>query len=236
MTGVQIRIHNLTVNKKYSKRIVRLTRGICGLLTVCFSFGFGYVFSSSSWSEEISIARNKTLNLRGLASKEGNFEITTVSNSFLNPQTLFDQAYQVSESDHVLFSVGNIISKDLKGNKNFVCDAYSQVQFYFEADGIFQRGRPLSMKLYSSCEMDQENGFIGPFLIPTREILNSPLSKKKFSSSDGNVEIFFDNVNLARPRTWILREVIFQSNSLDQYRVEAQIPETEEESFFTIEF
>ena len=233
---------------------------ILGGGVICLSFGFGYKLSYSSWDEKVSISRHKSLYSRGLASVEGATKIETVSNSFLDSQNLFDQARHFSKDGKIIFYVGNLISKDLKGNKNFVCDVYSQVHFYFEADGIFQRGEPVTMTIHSSCKTDENNHSIGPFFIPVQEILKSSVSQKNFPTREEEVDtvnsdhsehihpkiqkhfsitdgdIFFNNIAISWPRSWILMEVTFQSASQDQYRVEARIPQTEDETFFTIDF
>ena len=219
--------------KKYLKRIFI---GICCILSLTVFYFIGYKTAFRAWNKDISISyrSSSSTSSRGLATNKGVREVVQVPSAvYLNPQSLFERA-QFSRKDNQLeVLIGNIISVDNKGNKNFVCQVFSKVTLHFEALGIFMKGERVSMDVTGDCVDDEEHQWIGPFIIPFQEILSSSFMNQSFHTSHG--EIRFDNVSLQWPKSWILKGVLFESAD-GQYRVPARIPQTEEEDFFSIEF
>lgn len=203
-------------------------------LALTLVYIFGYKTAFHSWNEKISISYiSHKKNSRGPAANQGEREVATVSNIiYTNPQSLFDRAYAASSQEQITFFIGNIIVADKKGNKNFVCQTFPKIKLFFEAEGVFIKGEPISMAVLADCQSSGRHQFIGPFHIPSKQILQSPITQDIFSTPAG--DIHFQNAAIQWPQTWILRTVIFESDS-DQYRISAQIPETEDD-FFSIEF
>ena len=219
--------------KKYLKRIFV---GFFCVLTLALSYFIGYKTAFQFWNKEVSISYRSSsgTHSRGLATNEGMREVATVSSAvYMNPQSLFDRAQFTKKEDQLEILIGNIISVDKKGNKNFVCQVFPKVTLHFEALGVFMRGGQVSMDVTGDCIDDEERQWIGPFVIPFQDILSASILTKRFHTAQG--ETRFDNVSLRWPKTWILKAVLFESAN-DQYRVQAQIPQTEEEDFFSIEF
>ena len=219
--------------KNYLKRIFI---GIFCILSLAAFYFIGYKTAFQAQNKDISISywSSSSTGSRGLATNKGMREVATVPSAvYLNPQSLFDRAQFTKKEGQLEVLIGNIISVDKKGNKNFVCQVFSKVTLYFEAFGVFMRGDQISMDVTGGCIDDEEHQWIGPFIIPFQEILNSSILNKHFYTNQG--EVHFDNVSLQWPRSWILKGVLFESAD-GQYRVRAQIPQTEEEDFFSVEF
>ena len=219
--------------KKYLKRFFI---GFFCVLTLALSYFIGYKTAFQFRNKEVSISYRSSsgVHSRGLATNEGMKEVATVSSAvYMNPQSLFDRAQFTKTEGRLEVLIGNIISVDQKGNKTFVCQVFPKVTLYFEAVGIFIKGTQISMDVKGDCIDDEEHQWIGPFVIPFQDILKASIMTKHFYTTQG--EIHFNNVSLQWPKSWILKEVLFESAN-DQYRVSAPIPQTEEEDFFLIEF
>ena len=219
--------------KKYLKRIFI---GFFCVLTLVLSYFIGYRTAFQFWNKEVSISYRPSsgTHSRGLATNEGMREVATVSSAvYMNPQSLFDRAQFTKKEDQLEVLIGSIISVDKKGNKNFVCQVFPKVTLYFKAFGVFMRGAQVSMDVTGDCIEDEEQQWIGPFVIPFQNILKASIMIKSFHTAHG--EIRFDNVSLQWPKAWILTGVLFESAN-DQYEVQATVPQTEEEEFFLIEF
>lgn len=135
--------------------------------------------------------------------------------------------------DSVSFVTGNLLYTDEKGNTSFVCNTFSQVQFLFSAFGIAMSGEKVIMKITTNCTANEDSQYIGPFTIPAKKILESPIVENKFSEGDTTFE--FENISLSWPRSWILIRANFKKDGMDDFSVISKQPETEDD-LFIIEF
>lgn len=198
-----------------------------------FFFCYKLAFNTSNRYVSVSVAP-KGLS-RSLATNRGEKEVVSISYSeFSEPQTVFNKAKVIpaKSSEEMEFLIGNILFTDSKGNKNFVCQNFSEAHLIFEADGIFIEGEKVIMKLVSTCDTYKEHKFIGPFSIPSQLILQSAISQEYFEHKGD--EIYFSNVSLQWPRDWILMEINFKNpDSNESLRVIKKFSKKENQ-FFTI--
>lgn len=139
------------------------------------------------------------------------------------------QAGIQNNDDNILFVTGNLLYTDEKGNTSFVCNSFSQVQFIFSAFGVAIRGEQVIMKLTADCTVNEDPQHIGPFTLPVKKILESPVVTKSFNEEDSEIE--FENVSLFWPKSWALIRADFKKDGADDFSVIAKQPETEEDIF-----
>jgi len=186
-----------------------------------------------SWGKQISISLDPALSVRGLAVAESTTRnISTVSREeYADHQNLFNKArvLEHNQSENILFVVGNLLYTDETGNTSFVCKNFSQVQFWFEAFGIAMDGEKVIMKLNANCTSYEDHQFIGPFSIPAKTILESPIDKNSFNENKS--EIHFENVSLSWPQSWALIKADFKKTGISDFSVVTKTPETEDDLF-----
>ncbi|MDE0151363.1 MAG: hypothetical protein OXK80_02545 [Bdellovibrionales bacterium] len=197
------------------------------------SYVIGYQVGFKSWGKQISISLDPALSVRGLASTESAARsIATVSNEeYTNPQNLFDKAQilENTQSDSILFVIGNLLHTDEQGNTSFVCKNFSQVQLWFEALGLAIKGEKVIMTINTDCTENKDHQYIGPFSIPAKKILESSIVESTFS--ENNSEIQFENVSLSWPKSWVLIKADFKKAGTSDFSVVTETPETEDDIF-----
>ena len=217
--------------KKKNYKPLLMTLGFV-LFSVC-SYIIGYQVGFKSWDKQISISLDPALSVRGLASTEdAGRDIATVSREeYSNPQNLFDKARVLEDSppDNVLFVVGNLLHTDEKGNTSFVCKNFSQVQFWFEALGLAIRGEKVIMTVNADCTANEDHQYIGPFTIPAKKILESPIAEDTFNEDNSRIQ--FENVSLSWPQSWVLIKADFKKTGSSDFSVISKMPETEDDIF-----
>ena len=219
----------------FKKWIQKYFLYMTGSFLLVASYYIGYQITYYSKEQKVAISVHASHPARGLASNQGKREIIRISNpEYSHSQNIFHKAQIMENEDVIQFVLGNMIFQDEKGNKSFVCQSFSEVDFLFEAEGLFIHGEPITMHITARCKSHSDRQWIGPFLIPAQEILDTPITQTTFESHQQTIN--FHNVSLFWPQTWILREVQFKNNNIPPLRVIADIPKTEDESFFTIQF
>ena len=215
---------------KKASLIAVIGAGCAALFIFCYRMAF------SASNERVTISVSPIGQARSLATNQGEKSIVSISyEQFSNPQNIFHKAKTLEEepSGHKKFLIGNIFFTDPKGNKDFICDTFPSVQLVFEAEGLAVEGERVLMNLISACRTSTEHEYIGPFTIPSQQILQSPIDKDYFEYQDG--EISFANIFLKWPRNWVLMEAHFkQVNSNKMFKVIKDFPKTDEPDFFII--
>lgn len=221
--------------KRLLKRLIRSYSMYVagGFLFIC-AYLIGYQMAYRSGDQKVAISVHAGNPSRGLATNQGKRDIATVSSpEYSNLQNVFQKAQIITRGDTLQFVLGNIISQDEKGNKAFICQSFSEVDFLFEAEGLFIEGEKVIMQMTANCMEHSDHKWLGLFSIPSQEILNAPITRTQFESD--TYKIKFSNVSLAWPKSWILREVYFKNSNTPPLRVIADLPQTEEDHFFSIQ-
>ncbi len=198
-----------------------------------FFYVIGYQVGFQSWGKQISISLDPALSVRGLAStKDASRDIATLSYAeYANPQNLFDKAkiLESDQSDEVSFMVGNLLHTDEKGNTSLMCNNFSQVQLLFEAYGVSVEGEKVIMKVNTDCTSYSDHQYIGPFTIPAKKILESPITENTFNENNNHIQ--FENVSLSWPQSWMLIKADFKKEGASDFSVISKVPETEDDVF-----
>ena len=164
----------------------------------------GYLISSQSGNKKVVISLNPSSSSRGLAGIENPSLVT----SNPDPQNLIKQALVEPTPESMKFYLGQFLVPSGQGTYVLACQKYQTLNMIFLAVGTSIHGHLPEMIIRSDCQITENKPFqIGPFFIPTKQILHSPIRESLFSMN--NSVVLFHHTVIRRPTTWILARVRF---------------------------
>ena len=199
-------------------------------------FLMGYSVSKKSWQGEQFVYVKTEKVERGIASvKEAIVSGAILAEKRLtnSSQKIFLQSSEVSEKDGVIeFYLGHFLIS-LK-NDDFVlaCQKYHMVDLVFEAQGLSFHGHTPQMTLKSKCQFSMEEPLkMGPFFLPKKRILASPINQELFRDKQGT--LMFSHVAVQWPSKWLLTQMRFIDKDTDGYFT-ITFSSNEEKDFLTL--
>ena len=206
-------------------------------------FFAGYFISQNSWDGQFFIyldnIYSSPVNTRNIASveKQMDLSLSLLEGKHLKPESqkaLVHSARVDNYNDVIQFYLRHFLVKSKTGNSVLACQEYQTVNMTFIAAGMSIHGHVPKMILKTSCAFDLNQPLqIGPFSIPKKKILNSPLNRKLFKDEKGILS--FSHVSVRWPKTWILSQIRFINNETNK-DFTVSFSSDKEEDFLTLIF
>ena len=248
------------------KKIKKYTWFFVGLAFSVLVFSIGWILSHHSWNGEVFVSFHtmeepsftggryiasvqKPVSISSFVLKKG---VLTAENQ----KTLVQSSKVKNFSNKVHLYLGHALVKAKRGGTVLACQEYQTVDMVFMAEGTSFHGHVPKMVLKADCQFDPENPlYIGPFVIPKKKILSSPVSQQIFKtkrkssenlkdiqpralSSLANKEavLSFSHVSLQWPQKWVLEQIRF-INEQNKKDLIVSFPTTgKKEDFLTLNF
>ncbi len=207
---------------------------------LCFSAG--YSISKNSWNGEVFIyldSISSSINSRNIASVAKEMNIPSTSTRIKGTTLKKDrQKALVSSSrvenlqDVIQLYLGHLLINTREGVPILACQKYQTVDLTFIAPEVSSHGHVPKMILTANCKFNphQQPLHIGPFTIPKKTIINSPVDRILFTDQD--TTLLFSDISIQWPKKWILSQVRFANNKTDKDFVVA-FSSNREEDFLT---
>ena len=200
-------------------------------------FSLGFLFSLRTWDGKIFVSLNKSQS-RGIANVNSVIDIVSLSPDSLKlrSQEVLFQKTKISRSEGgISFQLGSfLIPNKQKEGYGLICDSYSLVELSFVSSGTSLSGHKGRLLVQAPCVNNDED-FIGPFLIPAQKILDHP-DMDFFSNEETQTFIRFYETSVRLMKTWHLSTVRF-FNSKEEYGflVEWKLDKNNQNNFFQIQ-
>ena len=250
------------------KKIKKYTWWCGGLALAVLVFSTGWTISKRSWNGEVfvsfhSMEEPSFTGSRNIASVQKSVPISSfvLKKGVLtaeNQKVLVRSSKVKNFSNKVHLYLGHTLVKAKKGGTVLACQEYQTVDMVFMAEGTSFHGHVPKMVLKADCQFDPENPlYIGPFVIPKKKILSSPVSqqifktKEKVSENLTNTQaralsslvnkeakgvLSFSHVSLQWPQKWVLEQIRF-INEQNKKDLTVSFPNTgKKEDFITLNF
>ena len=199
----------------------------------CGLFALGLMFGLNSWNKNLYVQWSPS-SKRGLAGLDEESQILNLSSEQLSGdirETLFFNSETGFEEDLLFFYLGNFLYSE-KQERRFICQVFPLVEFSFSALGLILSGDEGLMVIQAPCKMEDEE-FIGPFLIPYKEILTHT-EEREFELPEQETFIRFYNASPALTPQWVLQSVRFFYDDGDDNELVISRPTGEDQSYFAI--
>ncbi len=213
------------ISKKHLKKIS------LGFLILFFPLGFFIAKKLNNDDVVMYLTPGKPhSSFRNIASV-GQKNIAIPSSLILQPGKLSDKSQHdfvkasaliSSAGDNIQFYLARFLVSSTAGEATLVCQKYNQVDIVFKAYSHAIHGHVPQMILKARCKASASRSTqLGPFNIPKKQILNSPISEQLFSSpsSIGRQVLLFSNVGIAWPGEWVLSELKFGNNQNQNFSI-----------------
>lgn len=217
-------------------KILKSTKHFVGVMFLCSLFFAGYFVSQKSWDGQVFIR----LNNRDSYSPNKSFRnIASVKPAILEgrdfkkerQKTLVLSGSVENQNDGILLHLGHFLVKSKAGESVLACQEYQTLDMTFIASGMSVHGHVPKMVIKVKCKFNSNQPLrIGPFFIPTAEILQSPVDRQLFNRKD--MTIMFSHVSIRWPDTWTLSEVRFIKEHTNQ-DLRVSFSFSKEEDFLT---
>ena len=199
-------------------------------------FYFGWCISQYSWDGNVflyldNIEPSSTVNARHIASVEKKMEI--LKEGRMDSQNTLVQSSQINNQEDIIqFYLGHFLVKSAGGGSVLACQKYQTVDMTFIAAGVSFHGHVPKMVLKASCRFNLKQPLqMGPFIVPKRKIIQSPLNRQLFK--EDNDTLLFTDVHIEWPEKWVLSQVRFISDEKEK-DFTVVFTSNKEEDFFTL--
>jgi len=192
-----------------------------GLTSFVFLFFAGYFISKKSWDGNFFIYLDNTyspsisIDTRTIASvSSDNAHISLKKVKEDDPSN--NHFSVINNENTIQLYLTHLLIKTPGGGRVLACQKYQKVDLTFIASEMAVHGHTPEMVLKTDCNFDTDTLQMGPFLIPKKKILKSPISQQLFSSN--NSALLFHHVSFHWPEKWILSQIRFiGKNQADYY-------------------
>ena len=191
------------ISKKKVRKALFFTVFFCAL------FSLGLLFGLRSWEKKIYISWSPFYD-RGLAGEKENMLLSVSSDSVVSRLNgaIFENAGSVEEDGLLTFYLGDALIPDEQTRQyRFLCEVFSHVEFSFFALGVSLSGDPGLMIVQSPCRKT-EDGPLGPFFIPKKEILARE-NERVFQFEEIETYIRFYKASVSLTPRWFLKNLRF---------------------------
>lgn len=199
-------------------KILKNWRFYISLISFFLLFYAGWYIAQHSWDGSIfvyldHVEPSSSVNARNIASVGKKMEL--LKGGKIGDQKALVQSSQVTnQKDTIQFYLGHFLVKSAGGGSMLACQKYQTIDMTFVAAGVSFHGHAPKMVLKASCKFNSKQPLrMGPFMIPKRKILESPVNKKLFK--EGDDVLLFTHVNVQWPVQWVLSQVRFISGKKD---------------------
>ncbi len=100
----------------------------------------------------------------------------------------------------------------LEGFSSAICKTYSNIELYFEAEGMAVAGKAPQMTVKANCEAGQDPAEMASIIIPAALILAEKPRNVEFRFDGVQSRFEFNNSSDEWPRVWVLKSVQFKSD------------------------
>ena len=201
-------------------------------------FSLGFFFSLTTWDGKIFISLNNS-QIRSIANVDSALDVLSFSPRALKSQSqniLFKNTKINHSEDGVQFYLGSFLTPNPKQDGyQFICQSYSFVELSFISSSVSLSGHKGRLVLQAPC-YSQEEEFIGPFWIPTKNILENP-AESFFADEETQTFIRFYETAIFLMKEWqLVKARFFNSEKEDGLLIRWKFDEEDKSNSFKIDF